>query len=1401
MAFSIAFYILVVYTYINDRMARRGDIMQMLRSLNIDDSKKKKLLFLCGAFFLAMTILISLISVSLAALTATESIEILSEKVNYENGEQGSWKIKKSANWLTKGKVKVTYNIDTKAMIKAKNIDLLLVVNTSNSLSDEQFNTMKSDLNKFSDSILKDGSSSRIALLSFNSTYSLVSDFTSDKTVITSGINDLAMVSGSSYYKGFQGIDEALSNYQQTDQNKLVVIFLTNALPNKDMPNEKAQYNYLKSKYSNLTINAIAYDMGSFVPDKVKEISDSQFNATDDTLNSALVNAVDMQFNYENFTIDDYIDTDNFSLDNLDSLKATYGGVSLDTDSIGKKVSINLNNLVSGNKVKISYEMSLNSDKLATGGLFPINKSIKVKSAVGEIVEDVLSEKTPVVADDYKVSYISNTPDGCNISTSLPSSTHYSVFDTVKIADNLVCNGYQFRGWELVSNKNVTMINSNNFLMPEDDVVIKGTWSKLSISKSMDGTVYTPQTLNDIIESQAVLDNIKSTYATSDTGIDFSKDASDTNGKGVYTMASTKDDEFPIHYYRGAVTNNNVKYAGYCWKIVRTTETGGVKLVWNGVPNSSTGACDDSSSTTLTSTFNEKSNSIVDVGYMYGERYENSSKQMNDTWYSLNGKTIKTLFYGWFYAAGVANYRESIASTAFGSNKFYASSTFTYDSSTGKYTLVNPSKYYANLLNKNIVGKYTCSSSKATSCSDIRYVASVVDTGEIDVYVLHNGENLEDAKTRANNIRWLYGKSISYDSTTGNYTLNDTTENNHISLIYNPSVNLTNDYPYSCLSSDSACSTVYFADPAKRAMNAASYIPLTSGETYESLYANAVTDQYTYKYGNDVTYDESTGMYTLVDSISSHWIDWATDRSNISSNHHYFCTDNQSSCSTVNYIYYASSEYSYYWPLTSGKGITDIYNTLHLNDNDSSAKSKVDNWYSSNLVKYSDYLEDTVWCNDRELSSTDAFDKDKDVSSSLKFKSSNRLNTPGVNCINNNDKFTVSDKIGNGKLTYPVGLLTKDEIVLAGSTGWYFSTHGLWTISPSSYTEGSYLYYGSSNTSPSTTSKYINPSVSLKNGLMVYAGNGTSSNPYVLESLAKKVIIEGDDIKASPGAALPGETINLLSISGSSKIISFDLNGETITGSSFTMPEGDVLINNIVALKVIIEGNSDIKASPTVASAGETINLVSKSGTSKIISFDLNGETITGSSFTMPNGVALINNIVAVKIIVKGNSDIGTSPTAASPGETVTVISKSGLYRIISFDLNGETITGSSFTMPNGDAVISNVVVEKKEQKIFESEHDPYPNNIASKVYGEHTFERATSLTVKITYQTESTSYDWIYIYGSTSTSPIGGKIGGTTKATKTLTVPGNYIKIVFRTDSSGDNYYGFRAVVTANYD
>ena len=50
---------------------------------------------------------------------------------------------------------------------------------------------------------------------------------------------------------------------------------------------------------------------------------------------------------------------------------------------------------------------------------------------------------------------------------------------------------------------------------------------------------------------------------------------------GIYVRNDTINDPYPIYYYRGAVDNNLI-FAGFCWKIVRTTETGGVKLIYNG---------------------------------------------------------------------------------------------------------------------------------------------------------------------------------------------------------------------------------------------------------------------------------------------------------------------------------------------------------------------------------------------------------------------------------------------------------------------------------------------------------------------------------------------------------------------------------------------------------------------------------------------------------------------------------------------------------------------------------------------------------------------------------------------------------------------------------------------------
>ena len=123
------------------------------------------------------------------------------------------------------------------------------------------------------------------------------------------------------------------------------------------------------------------------------------------------------------------------------------------------------------------------------------------------------------------------------------------------------------------------------------------------------------------------LNVMKKNVITPTSPINFGEISSDTNGKGVYVLPGTESDEHPIYYYRGDVDNNNVIFGGFCWLIVRTTETGGTKMIYNGVVTGTTEnpTCENAVGTARqlasTSEFNTSSSSMSDVGYMYNQRY------------------------------------------------------------------------------------------------------------------------------------------------------------------------------------------------------------------------------------------------------------------------------------------------------------------------------------------------------------------------------------------------------------------------------------------------------------------------------------------------------------------------------------------------------------------------------------------------------------------------------------------------------------------------------------------------------------------------------------------------------------------------------------------------------------
>ena len=182
------------------------------------------------------------------------------------------------------------------------------------------------------------------------------------------------------------------------------------------------------------------------------------------------------------------------------------------------------------------------------------------------------------------------------------------------------------------------------------------------------------------------------------------------------------------------------------------------------------------------------------------------------------------------------------------------------------------------------------------------------------------------------------------------------------------------------------------------------------------------------------------------------------------------------------------------------------------NTTDSTIKTTIDKWYKDNLnTNYGKYLSTTaVYCNDRS------------TSDSTYFGARTRLytnKTPSYDCTATEDKFTVDTSTGNGKLTYPIALMTSDEIAFAGgvfetnASTWYYhnstkgsstGSTGWWLLSPHDWDGSSasvdYVYGSSGSGRLSCITVFVahgvRPVISLKSCTLYSTGNGTYEKPY-----------------------------------------------------------------------------------------------------------------------------------------------------------------------------------------------------------------------------------------------------------------------------------------------------------------
>ncbi len=266
-----------------------------------------------------------------------------------------------------------------------------------------------------------------------------------------------------------------------------------------------------------------------------------------------------------------------------------------------------------------------------------------------------------------------------------------------------------------------------------------------------------------------------------------------------------------------------------------------------------------------------------------------------------------------------------------------------------------------------------------------------------------------------------------------------------------------------------------------------------------------------YYFATDYTLDESTRSFKLSGDFKQGTL--GTDKVG-----YYTCfsTSKTASCQRLFY----TTKYNSSTSMTvKGKayGSTSIEGA-HTNINDSTMKDYLDSWYSSNLSSVDSKIsKDAIFCNNRNKSSKNSgtylntgygitptiYGYERFYNWASQGKLAHTL------ACETDDSFSVNR--GNKKLTYPVGLITADEVNIAGGmTGMVNSLYYLysgttyWTMSPSSFSNwfsARELYVDSSGALNSGTVwiRYgVRPVINLNADNLTVTGSGTMEDPFVV---------------------------------------------------------------------------------------------------------------------------------------------------------------------------------------------------------------------------------------------------------------------------------------------------------------
>ena len=378
------------------------------------------------------------------------------------------------------------------------------------------------------------------------------------------------------------------------------------------------------------------------------------------------------------------------------------------------------------------------------------------------------------------------------------------------------------------------------------------------------------------------------------------------------------------------------------------------------------------------------------------------------------------------------------------------------------------------------------------------------------------------------NASMYIGTSYHFDSETGYYYIENYGDPQNYTDISNEEYTL-NDY-YTCVGNKTTSST---GDPSYwRPTNCTSMYKITGAEEYqENNETRWRITAYVYTQNEQESDASDKGLYMGTDNYG----DTYYYRGNVNNNYVYFAgyywrivrlngdgsvrllyagtsANSTGSALTIDRASFNTQKESpAYVGYMYGSTINESYEQNVVNEVSSSIKIKLDSWYKTNIEDkgFSEYIADSGFCNDRSLDSGDG------VSTTLNtnFGGQERYvnHTPSLVCPQQNDLFTVNNAEGNQALTYPIGLITSDEMAFSGMSNgilnrsvYSYISVLTYTMSPLRYTSSGSAWVwtitgkGALDYASVTDGGSIRPVINLASTVEIESGIGTANDPYVI---------------------------------------------------------------------------------------------------------------------------------------------------------------------------------------------------------------------------------------------------------------------------------------------------------------